>query len=272
MSHEIDLKKCKIHTDLVIEDLNLNKEVKKIEVISIHLDKKESLKYHKKEGNYITIEFVDVTDYQNREKIVSALTKELLNIYKLNNIQNEDSCLIVGLGNINCTPDSLGPLVIDKVLVTNYVSLCSELEKGFRKTYAFVPGVMANTGIETSDILISIIKKIKPGFLIIIDSLMSRSTNRLNKTIQITDVGITPGSVFDGKRKEISKKTMHIPVISIGIPTVIESSVIIKEALGKTINTNDTLMVTPKEIDFVIKKLSDVVSEGINKSLHKILR
>ena len=272
MSHEIDLKKCKIHTDLLIEELNLNNEIRSINVTNTYLNKKESMKYHKKEGNYITIEFIDITDYENREKIEKVLEKELLNIYKLNNIKNEDSCLIVGLGNINSTPDSLGPLVIDRILVTNHLFLYSNVEKGFRKTYAITPNVMSYTGIETSDILIGIIKRIKPSFVIVIDSLISSSTKRLNKTIQITDTGIIPGSGVNSNRKEISKKTIHIPVICIGVPTVIETSVIIKEAVGKNIKTDNTLMVTPKEIDFVIKELSDLISEGINNSLHKILR
>ena len=272
MSHEIDLKKCKIHTDLVIEELNLNNEIKDINVTSIYLNKKQSIKYHKKEGNYITIEFIDITDYENREKIEKVLEKELLNIYKLNNIKDDDSCLIVGLGNISSTPDSLGPLVVDKVLVTNHLFLYSDVEKGFRRTYAITPNVMSYTGIETSDILISVIKKIKPNFILVIDSLISGSTNRLNKTIQITDTGIIPGSGLNNNRKELSIKTLHIPVISIGVPTVIETSVIIKEVIGKYIKTDNTLMVTPKEIDYVIKKLSDVISEGINNSLHKKLR
>lgn len=272
MSHEIDLKKCKVHTDLVVEEINLNNEIKDISITNIHLNKKESLKYHKKEGNYTTIEFIDITDYKNREKIEKVLEEQLLNMYKLNNIKDEYSCLIIGLGNVNSTPDSLGPLVIDNILVTNHLFLYSDVEKGFRRTYAISPGVMEKTGIDTSDTIIGIIKRVKPSFLIVVDSLMSRSTNKLNKTIQISDTGIVPGSGVGNKRKEISFKTMHIPVITIGVPTVIETSVIIKEALGKYIKIDDSLMVTPKEIDFVIRKLSDVISESINNSLHKILR
>ena len=262
MKHEIDLKKYKIHTNLLIEDLNNIPKKKKIKsninLISIYIDKERSIKYHKKIGNYKTIEFMDITDMNNRKEVINVLVHELLNMYKLNNIKEKDSCMIIGLGNINSTPDSLGPNVIKKVIITSHIY---SKTLGFRKTYAFSPGVMGESGIDTSIVLKSIIKSIKPDFLIIIDSLVSKSIERLNKTIQISDTGINPGSGINNKRKEISKKTMNIPVISIGCPTIIE-----------TILNNNYLMITTYEIDYIIKELSDVISEGINRSLHKILR
>ena len=262
MKHEIDLKKYKIHTNLLIEEMNNIPKPKKIKsninLISINIDKEKSKKYHKKIGNYKTIEFSDITDMNNRKEVIKVLIDELLSMYKLNNIKDTDSCMIIGLGNINITPDSLGPNVIKKTLVTSY--MYSKTYR-FRKTYTYIPGVIVETGIDSFDILKSIISKVKPDFLIIIDSLVSKSIERLNKTIQITDTGISPGSGTSNKRKEISKKTMNIPVISIGCPTIIE-----------TVLNNNYLMVTTYEIDFIIKELSDVISEGINKSLHKILR
>ena len=258
MIHKIDLKKSKIHTNLLIEDIQSIPNTKKIKsnisLASISIDKEKSKKYHKKIGNYKIIEFDDITDFQNRKNLIKVLEEELVDIYKLNNIKENDSCMIIGLGNINSTPDSLGPNVIKKIIVTN--PMYSKVI-GFRKTYAFIPGVMEETGIDTSDILKSIIKKVKPNFLIIIDSLITKTLERLNKTIQITDTGINPGSGINSKKKEISKKTMNIPVISIGTPTIIEK---------------ENLMITTYEIDLIIKRLSDVISEGVNSSLHKTLR
>ena len=262
MKHEIDLKNSKIHTNLLIEDIkNLPKPRRiksNIKLISININKNNYRKYHKRIGNYKTIEFSDITDFQNRKELIKVLEKELINMYKLNNIKENDSCMIIGLGNIKSTPDSLGPNVIENIIVTSHIY---SKTLGFRKTYAIKPGVKEETGIDTSIILKSIISKIKPNFIIVIDSLLTNSIKRLNKTIQITDSGIYPGSGLNKRKKEISKNTMNIPVITIGCPTIIE-----------TVIDNNYLMITTYEIDFIIKKLSEVISEGINNSLHKILR
>lgn len=262
MKHEIDLKNAKIHTNLLVEDIkNLPKPhmiKNNIKLISISINKDNYRKYHKKIGNYKTIEFTDVTDFKNRHELIKVLEEELINMYKLNNIKENDSCMIIGLGNIKSTPDSLGPNVIENIIVTSHIY---KKTLGFRKTYAIRPGVKEETGIDTSIILKSIVSKVKPDFVIVIDSLVSRSIKRLNRTIQITDTSIYPGSGLNNRKKEISKKTLNVPVITIGCPTIIET----------TLN-NNYLMITTYEIDFIIKKLSEVISEGINNSLHKILR
>lgn len=339
MKHEIDLKNYQIHTDLAIEDLNLknlgitNNIKDNIKITSINVDDDKAKELQKKKGNYITIEFKDASDYQNIEELTNIFQEELLKLLKINNVKDNDSCMIIGLGNRNSTPDSLGPLVIDNILVTNHLYLFSNIEEGFRRTYAISPGVMGETGMETSDILNSIVKEVKPNFLIVIDSLASGSIDRLNKTIQITDTGINPGSGIGNNRKEISKETLNIPVIAVGVPTILDAVTIVsdtinyicknyaymknnknnlknklipsnkinyleenydleekekKNLLGIIGELNDeeikeliyevltpigyNLMVTPKEIDFVIKKISEVISNGINYSLHKILR
>lgn len=338
MKHEIDLKNYQIHTDLAIETIknNENIDVKRVKidnnisVASININSNASSIIKRKEGNYITIEFKDASDCENSIKIVEVLKSELLKIMKLNNIDNEDSCMIIGLGNRNSTPDSLGPLTLENVIVTNHLFEIGNVDKGFRKTYAFEPGVMASTGIETSDFLKNIVNGIKPNFIIVVDALSSSSIDRVNRTIQITDTGINPGSGVGNNRKEISKDIYGIPVIAIGVPTVVDAVTIVSDTINyifknyayqknnknnlknklivpTNINylekeyeiTNEekknlmgiigdleddeikeliyevltpigyNLMVTPKEIDFVVKKLSEIISDAINESLHE---
>lgn len=332
MNHEIDLNKYEIRTDLVdeiIENKDLINEynIDNIKVSNIKIDKINSELINKKEGNYITITFDDITDYNNKEKVKEVFINELKKI--LGNINNK-SCLVIGLGNDKSTPDSLGPLTIKNIIVTKHLFDLNEVEDGFLNVATFIPGVTGETGIETSKLIKSITDSIKPDFLIIIDALASSSITRVNKTIQITDSGIAPGSGVGNKRLEISKDTIGIPVFAIGVPTVVDATVIVsdtigymqkhyvfnkkfinnpmskltlsssvnylnkdikveendkKELLGLLGNFNEeeikeliyevlnpigyNLMVTPKEIDFVIDKLSDIIGNGINHALHK---
>lgn len=290
-----------------------------------------SKELNKKIGNYITIEFIDITNYEDREKVGKCLEKEIKNILKLNNISKEDEGLIIGLGNEKSTADALGPKTINNILVTRHLFLLNaSVKKGIRNISALIPGVMGNTGIETTDIIVSVINEIKPKFVIVIDSLCALGVERLNKTIQLTDSGIHPGSGIGNNRKEISKHTLKIPVIALGVPTVVSSSTIVNDTINylfmhlsylknnyeenkfvvkrfnnyldkikstkasledKNIiggilgNLNDTdkrslinevlesinynLIVTPKEIDFLIDKLSDLISSALNNALHE---
>ena len=330
MKHEIDTSKYQIRTDLAIDNINEKikpnkKTYKNITINSIHLDKETAQEINKKEGNYITIEFEDITDKENKKNVTKTLTQELKKI-----IEKDKSCLIIGLGNSKSTPDALGPKTIDKILVTNHLYELGNLQNGYRRVSALNPGVMGETGIETSDIVKSVVDKIKPDFLIVIDALASSSLNRINKTIQITDTGIHPGSGIGNNRKEISKETLGIPVIAIGVPTTVDAVTIVsdtikymskkfiytkqnienpmnkliinntidyskknikvtkkdkQELLGLVgqLNEEETkklieevlnpigynFIVTPKEIDFLIIKLSDILSEGINLALHE---
>ena len=243
-------------------------------------------------------------------------------------INDDSTCLVIGLGNEKTTPDAVGPLTITKTIVTNHLYVYNQLEEGFRRVWAISPGVMGETGMETSDLIKGIVETVKPDFVITIDALASSSIERVNKTIQMTDAGINPGSGVGNKRKEISKDTIGVPVIAIGIPTVVDAASIVSDTinymykhfaynkenfdnpaeklkfgvnyLNKNVNLleddkknlfgivgslNDfevksliyeilnpigyNLMVTPKEEDFVVAKISDVISGGINKSLHK---
>ena len=332
--HRIDLKNVNIHTDLVIEQINDKKLIKEevinnIKISRVVMDKNNLL--NKKEGNYITIELTDITNYEDRENVGKVLVKEIKDILNKNNIKDNYECLVIGLGNKKSTPDALGPMVIDNILVTRHLfELNVDVKKGIRKVSAIIPGVMGNTGIETIDIIKGIVDNVKPKFIIVIDSLCASSIERLNKTIQLTDTGIHPGSGIGNIRKEISKDTLGIPVIAIGVPTVVESVTIVndtleymfmhlnylknnyetsklvvkrnnnyldkiksskvsnedKEILGGIIgsldeekkknlisevlnNINYNLIVTPKEIDFIIEKLANVISNSINNAINK---
>ena len=334
--HRIDLKNYQIRTDLAIEatsNINiLNKKeysIDNIKVTNIYLDKESSNIINKKIGNYTTIEFDDITDYKMKEKVKKIFSNELKKMLTKLKISKEASCLVLGLGNISSTPDSLGPQSINNILVTRHLFNLTKVEEGFRNVSAISPGVTGNTGIETSDIILGIIDKIKPDFVIVIDALASQSVERVNKTIQMTDTGIHPGSGIGNNRKVISKETLNIPVIAIGIPTVVDAVTIVSDTINymqkhfsymknnikKTnkfiplsqinylrenieINKEDkknlfgmignledieikqliyevlipigyNLMVTPKEFDFVIDKLSDIIGNGINCALHK---
>ena len=336
---EIDLSKYKIRTDLV-KDLikNDSKYEEKylfgdIKVSRITLDEEISKKLNRKKGNYTTIYFDDITDSSNYDKVLKIVTKELKLLLKQTSIKENYSCMIIGLGNEKVTADSIGPNVLKKIIVTKHIyNLTGTLEKGYRITTAFSPGVMANSGMETSDIVNSIIKMEKPDFIIVIDALASDSISNLLKTIQITNTGINPGSGVGNDRKELSEDIFKVPVIAIGVPTVTSATTIVSDtinymkkhfsyniknknsnilklipqnninylknndyslsdeeekyylgALGNLSNfekkalINDVLtpigynlMVTPKEIDFISSKLIDLISEAINKSIHKI--
>lgn len=219
----IDLSNYNLRTDLIIENNSLIHEEKNIDGIIITSTKKD--------GNYVTLSFDDITDHDHFEKVMNTFSEVIKDILILNKINSEASCLIVGLGNRMSTPDSLGVKVLDNITVTAHLFELGSVSEGIRKVYGITPGVMASTGIETSRIITSLIKEIKPDFVIAIDALASRSVERINKTIQITDTGIHPGSGIGNNRKEISKKTMNIPIIAIGVPTVVLSSTIVADTI-----------------------------------------
>lgn len=230
-------------------------------------------------GTYITIEAPDMTledDGCHREiSIVMAeqLKKIIIDTYNWN--ERLPKILIAGLGNSSSTPDALGPMVISNLMITRHiVEFCGyeEIEGAFAVTSAIVPGVMAQTGMESSEIIQAIIKKTKPDLLLVIDALAARNIDRLNSTIQISDTGIWPGSGVGNNRMAIDKKNMGIPVISIGVPTVVDAATLVYDAIKK-INNNDSanlaldfkqMFVTSKDVDAIVKRLSYTISEGIN--------
>lgn len=255
---KIDLSRYNLRTDLVIEDNKLEHNEENINGIIINTTKKD--------GNYITISFEDITDSDNFDKVNMEVIKNIKKILELNNIKEDDSCLVIGLGNILSTPDSLGVKTLNNVMVTGHLFEIGKVSDGIRKVSCFAPGVMGNTGIESSKIIISLIKEIKPDFVIAIDALAARSIDRVNKTIQITDTGIHPGSGIGNNRIEISYKTMHIPVIAIGVPTVVMSSTIVYDTIGYLYKHISYI----KENDS-INKLSYRKSNYKNKIKNKLL-
>ena len=233
MGHEIDLKDYEVHTDLAIElvkNTRENESFDNIKVTSIVLDEIEGREINKKPGTYITIEFEDVTDMDNFTKVKKVFVKELKKLLK--DFNDNDLFLIIGLGNDKSTPDALGPNVIDNILVTNHLAMYNSLEDGFKRVCAFSPGVTGETGIETSDLIKSIVTSLNPACVIVIDALASSSVARLNKTIQMSDAGINPGSGIGNKRKEISKDTLNVPVIALGVPTVVGAPAIVSDTIN----------------------------------------
>ena len=206
---------------------------------------------------------------------------------------------ITVLGNIYVTPDSLGPKVVNDIDVTRHIIkyLPQYIDENARSVSAVSPGVLGTTGIETLEILEGIINMTKPKMLIVIDALASRSIERISSTIQLSDTGIVPGAGVGNTRKELSKKTLGIPVIAIGIPTVVESAVLVNDCLDlfitklqeesksneylnklkakdnyeeikEALNPSDyNMIVTPKEIDELIENMASIVARGINISV-----
>lgn len=252
----------------------------------------------KPKGNYITIDVKKLKIAQEEEiaKAAETLSNELRQIIDLH-IDKKGEILVVGLGNIYVTPDALGPKVINEIEVTRHIInyLPQYIEKGTRMVSAISPGVLGTTGIETVEILKGIVENINPKLVIVIDALASRSIERISSTVQISDTGIVPGAGVGNTRSEISQITLGIPVIAIGIPTVVETAVLVNDSLDLFITklqdeakSNDylnslkeqdnyeeikevlipkdyNLIVTPKEIDDLIENMKEIVASGINR-------
>lgn len=248
-------------------------------------------------GSYITIDLKGLKTASEEEigNASEAVTKELKELIS-KHIRQEDSILVVGLGNEAVTPDALGPKVITQIDVTRHILnyMPEVLEPNTREVSAVSPGVLGTTGIETQEILKGIVENIKPKLLIVIDALASKSIERISSTVQIADTGIVPGAGVGNTRKEISQKSLGIPVVAVGIPTVVDLATITDDCLDLFITklqeeakSNDYLnslkeqdnyeeikealvpngynmIVTPKEIDDLIENMSNVVARGIN--------
>lgn len=255
----------------------------------------------KPKGNYITIDIKNLKLARDEEisKAQDTVSTELRNIIG-EHVDKKGEILVVGLGNEYVTPDSLGPKVINEVDVTRHLIkyLPKYVDESTRMVSAIAPGVLGTTGIETVEILKGIVDNIKPKMLIVIDALASRSIERISSTVQISDTGIVPGAGVGNVRNEISINTLGIPVIAIGIPTVVETAVLVNDSLDLFIEklqteakSNDylnklreqdnyeeikealipkdfNLIVTPKEIDDLIENMKDVVAGGINFAIN----
>ena len=222
-------------------------------------------------GTYITLEAPAMTqqDENYHQEISGELSMQLREI--IPELEKESSILVVGLGNRDVTADALGPNVVDNLTVTRH--MVKEFGKAaygkerMHVTSALIPGVMAKTGMESAEIIKGVVEKTKPDAVIVIDALAARSTRRLCRTIQLTDTGIQPGSGVGNHRAALTKETLGIPVIAIGVPTVVEAAAIIYDAQGNCEQMPPHLngmFVTPKNIDELIKQLSFTLSEALN--------
>lgn len=203
------------------EDINENLKVERVKITNENGEKAIG----KPIGNYITIDIkkLKIAQEEEIEQAANTLSNELRKILD-EHVDKQGEILVVGLGNIYVTPDSLGPKVINEIDVTRHIInyLPQYVEEGTRIVSAIAPGVLGTTGIETVEILKGIVDNIHPKLVIVIDALASRSIERISSTVQVSDTGIVPGAGVGNTRSEISMKTLGIPVIAIGIPTVVD--------------------------------------------------
>ena len=275
------------------EQINDNIKVSRVKITNENGEKAIG----KPMGNYTTIDVkkLKLATDEDIQKAAETLTSELKKIVDVH-IDKEGEILVVGLGNIYVTPDALGPKVINEIDVTRHIKkyLPQYVEEGTRTVSAISPGVLGTTGIETVEILKGIVDNINPKLLIVIDALASRSIERISSTIQVSDTGIVPGAGVGNTRQEISKASLGVPVVAIGIPTVVELATLVSDGIDifidrlqekaesneylnklqqddkyeevkEALNVGDyNMIVTPKEIDDLIENMKDVVARGIN--------
>ena len=257
---------------------------------------------NKEIGKYITLEsdLMKFDDDDSREKVINYLKDELIEIF---GTDQSKKTLIIGLGNWNITSDALGPRAVSKTLVTRHIfkNYNKDYDDDFSEVAALSPGVMGITGIETVEIVKSIVDKIKPDRVVAIDALASRKMDRVNSTIQISTGGIAPGGGVGNKRKALDKSYLGVDVIAIGVPTVVDAATLTIDVLDLAIDNlievsqensefykmltklkeeekyqlikdsldpyDKNLIVTPKDIDETIENLAIIISEGLNRSL-----
>lgn len=311
---------ARIRTDLAIEAREFyNKQENRGDIpgVEVDVDKQEDVTITrvkvveevgarmigKPRGNYITLEVPKLKDNDKdlQDEVGRILAKEVGSIVKLN---DQSVILVVGLGNWNVTPDALGPRVIEHLLVTRHIKeyIPDQIDEGVRSVCAVAPGVLGITGIETSEIIRGIVDRVKPDLVIAIDALASRKMERVSTTIQLADTGINPGSGVGNNRKELSRESMGVPVVAVGVPTVVDAATMASDTIDMVIDSlidespkngefynmlkdmdrtekykliNEVispfvgnLVVTPKEIDRLIDDVAIIIANGLNLALH----
>lgn len=244
-------------TDIALEDMELgfefeiDKRINGMYLKKCNVDKKLSEKIGKGIGQYYNL---DNVDYYNKDKeaikIIAGIISDIIN-----EIKNIKDILVVGLGNMSITPDSLGPLAINKIEVNRH----KENEKKYLVS-AITPGVMGQTGMESSEIVKAIVDDFKPNLVIVIDALACSDPNRMCHSIQLSTAGINPGAGVGNNRKKLSKETLGVDVLAIGIPTVCDINIFSKEV-------DNNYFVTPNDIDQAMDILSMIIAKSINKAL-----
>lgn len=234
----------------------------------------------KPKGTYITIELPPLTDnFEDTDKRLVAIGEEIRELLPVNGL-----VLVAGLGNIEITPDALGPKVVSGVLATRHISgeiaRSTGLDK-LRPVAVLSTGVTGQTGIETSEHLLSVVKRIRPSAVVVVDALASRRLERLGCTLQISNTGISPGAGVQNHRTKITRETMGVPVIALGVPTVVDAVTLATDLLciedeSDCVNIRNqvspqgrAMVVTPKEIDLLVERAAKLISLAINFALQK---
>ncbi len=222
-------------------------------------------------GTYVTIEEKGLTNLESceREAFSKALSAEMRALFENKSFS---SVLIAGIGNRNLTPDALGPRCVEGILVTGHLR-----DADGCKTFVLNPGVTGQTGIETKGLLASVIGTVRPDLVILVDALCARATDRILSTVQLTNAGVVPGSGLGNRRCALNKETLGIPVLAVGVPTVVHASTIIEDALESRSIENieltdlleeEKLVVTPADIDESLQICAEVIAHAINLWLH----
>lgn len=320
---ELDLQKYNVRTDLALEAKEMAEkpggapipgiestttEDNGITVTQLHVQNEQgSQAIGKMIGQYVTIEVPGLRnqDTELQDRVATQFAKHFEAFLERLSIGKMSSVLIVGLGNWNVTPDALGPLVVENTMVTrHYFELMpDQVAPGYRPVSSVAPGVLGITGIESSEIVQGIVDRSKPDLIIAIDALASKALERVNTTIQIADTGIHPGSGIGNKRRGLTKEILGVPVIAIGVPTVVYASTIVNNTFemmrehleSQNGNTNQIfglmnqmqenerlqlvkevlnpighdLLVTPKEVDQFIEDIANIIASGLNAALHE---
>lgn len=221
-------------------------------------------------GRYVTVE---VTPFAKHAQFIDDSFEVLCEEMK-RMIPEKGSVLVAGLGNIRITPDALGPKCASMIFATRHIT--GELLKstgldGLRSVSAFSTGVMGETGAEAGELIEGAVKMLKPDVVITVDALAARSVSRLGNTVQMCNTGIVPGSGVGNSRKEISERTLGIPVVAIGVPTVVDAATLVSDYSGVNEVDDDakTMMVTPREVDLMIERAAKLTSLAINCALQK---
>lgn len=321
----MDLEHYAVRTDLALDAQELASHDKEGQIPGVHMEMSEddgirisqitieneqgSQALGKKQGHYITIEVPGLRskDTQLQDTVATKFAQVFSDYLAQLNINKDAKVLVIGLGNWNVTPDALGPLVVEDMMVTrHYFELMpDQVSDAYRQVSAIAPGVLGITGIETGDIVQGIVEKTQPDLVIAIDALASKALERVNTTIQISNVGIHPGSGIGSKRKGLTLDTLGVPVVAIGVPTVVFASTIVTNSMEMIMNnfrnqTSNTeaifgmldkltgderlglvkevleplghdLLVTPKDVDEFIGDIANIIANGLNAALHEAI-
>lgn len=288
--------------DELIEEINKDEyKVENRKYKDVYINKISILKDNntlsKKVGEYVSINFNNIEEQENRDVIKEVLSDCLSNMINKYKISSEGKVLVVGLGNEDFTADALGPMAAKEIIVTNHLFKVEgiKIKEGTRSVSLLTPGVMGQTGLETADIVKSVCEFYNPELVIFIDALATKSMARINRVIQITDTGIAPGSGIGNNRKALDKEYLNVPCICIGVATVMGVSSIVNETISLIENMYGSLplsysplknenryqiisslleekglemIVTPKQIDEDIKNISYIIGNSINEALH----